>query len=342
MTFFRTYRKAIAWNGVIHAILLSVLLLILFKYRRNAMIKKKLLNALMSGIVAFSIGAPSVLAATPALSIVEQPEEEPSSDEKVQLSQFIEEDSEEIDQLVSDLWFSFPEEKGLFLLGEMPEGFELTLSINDEEKVAVERSSVHIEFSTEEFDEETTLHLSLTDNQEKSYMLELHLDSVLELFSDEYLNENTDEEENLVKDDELSDETDTEESEEPESLNEFGEESNTEESLQEEPVEENNDEDLTEIDETEELGENTEGEDVPDSSNEGDVEDEVSEPQISLFSTSRSNSLVPQRISNGRDVNYTVTIGASGFSMDTLPWGYNGYQRISICQSRSSNYSRNA
>lgn len=52
------------------------------------------------------------------------------------------------------------------------------------------------------------------------------------------------------------------------------------------------------------------------------------------WADSRAVAPVTQRISNGVDVNYNAVIGASGFSIDSLPWGRAGSQRLTS----TSNY----
>lgn len=281
------------------------------------MIKNKLFITLASSVLAFSMGAPSVLAGVPMITNTIVDEQNVGIEEDSQsLLELLKETPEELKEILSDVYVSFNEKSEVLLSGTLPDTYTYKLTLNEEETISIEDSNnLYVTITPSEAKEEF-LVLEVLENNKVIQEFEINLTSVTgqledvvvehddssEVEEDNDENSSLDEQEN-ISDIDIDLETNDEESE-----NELKDSENIVES---EDITSNKSEEVTDSNE----------------STQGEMKEEESTNEIQSFNYQES-ALTAQKISNGVNVDYTTIVGAGGFSIDTLPWGYNGYQKI--------------
>ncbi|WP_413526676.1 GW dipeptide domain-containing protein [Marinilactibacillus psychrotolerans] len=267
--------------------------------------KKRLLNVVSTGILAFSAGAPSVSAAGVPLAIeiinndkVEEPET------GISLLDLIEVKSEEAKKFLSEIYVTLNSDKEIVLYGNISDTYTLTISANGVEDGATIESSddFNVTVTAPELTEDSIL-FTILDDQEVVEEISVELQGFFNEFEKE-----TSENENVES---ISDETSDKTEEVENTPTEDKEDSVVEETEEVEnttPIEDKED---SVSEETEEIPEDVKAEDKEDSvtdekvSEKSELEDETevsndtsvveeesSEPKVSLERSSEVEELL--------------------------------------------------
>lgn len=283
------------------------------------MLKKKLYSTILTGVLAFTVSAPSVMASVP--NVIEGlSESELEEIQPIPLSQFLEKDSLDEEELLSSVYVSVTEDDQAVFTHDL-ENYSVEISIGE--------NVYHLSEDIEE------VSLSLSDVVEDELVIQIVLHKVEEGNNEdnEHIFEWTIDEfiflvQNVESGNEESEEDPAEDDNQLEDIEDITEDNSGEELEEEEtelPAEEDLDDDVNEEETSEDLNQDEAVEE-----SETDLEEEPEESSLSNRSLADtfSSDVSPERISNGVDVNYTTIVGASGFSIDSLPWGHPGYQRV--------------
>lgn len=248
--------------------------------------KKRLLNVVSTGILAFSAGAPSVSAAGVPLAIeiinndkVEEPET------GISLLDLIEVKSEEAKKFLSEIYVTLNSDKEIVLYGNISDTYTLTISANGVEDGATIESSddFNVTVTAPELTEDSIL-LTILDDQEVVEEISVEL----QVFFNEFEKEISENENVESISDETSDKTEEVENTTP---TEDKEDSVTEET--EEIPEDVKAEDKEDSVTDEKNSEKSELEDETEVSNDTSVvEEESSEPKVSLERSSEVDELL--------------------------------------------------
>lgn len=285
------------------------------------MIKNKLFSTLASSVLALSMGAPSILASVPMITNTIVNEQDVSIEEQGQLLlELLKETPEEFNTYLSDIYVSFSEDSEIILFGTLPDTYTYSLTLNEEETIVIEDpDDLYVTITPSDIKEEI-LTLEVLGNNEVIQEFEINLSSVIEQLKENMLEESDEppkaEEENNP--DESEDNSDTDIDQDTTDI-----EDESEKELNDSEKTDTSDE-ISSDESKESDGSN---EIVQEDSAKTELNDQDSENEIQSFNL-RIASSKAQKISNGIDVNYTTIVGAGGFSVDSLPWGYDGYQRV--------------
>lgn len=257
--------------------------------------KKKLFNIMSTGILAFSAGAPSVSAAGLPLVIeltnkdqVEEPEI------GISLLDLIEVESEKTQTFLSDVYVSLNKDKEIVLFGNIPDTYTLTISDSEAESSATieSKDDFNVTVTISELSDSTLL-FSILDDQDvvneisvKSHSFFNELEEKISKNQNmDSLIEDTNEENEVDRIDEVIEDKQSEEQKEDQLTQEPGEE------FEDKEVEENKNSDIQENNENDVENSQAQEQKNIDEKN-SIIEEENKEPKVALERSSEIEELL--------------------------------------------------
>lgn len=275
------------------------------------MIKKKILSSILIGLLAFSTGAQSVIASIPLLT--ESIEENGGRIEESDLSldEIIEEDFVDSNGGLSNIFINYIDDKLIIFSDKMTSS--MTLNIDEEifNSVVYEE---YIELAIPLSDIENpnaVLELIIHNSGEESIEIAAELSTIMRKIDSiiSFDKEAT----QTIENSNINLEQDSAEDNKLEELNDPGNSIEIADNKDSEgPIESIDNKIENNVDSNNKLENSTE-------------ETTISDVRVS---SSKTTDIIPEHISNGVELSYTTIIGASGFSLDSLPWGTPGYKKI--------------
>lgn len=176
--------------------------------------KKKWFSVVSTGILAFSSGAPSVLAGAPFVLDLIQSENkvEYSVEDSITLTELVEVADEDIRQALSGIMVSINEEGSIVLSGSVST-YELNFSINDESVTveAEEEFNLNITLNEEIKDDMLSIKISTADDTVEEILLPIEELTQLAEVSDTYIEETSESDSEEALEDPEIEETEAEE-----------------------------------------------------------------------------------------------------------------------------------
>lgn len=302
------------------------------------MFKKKVYSTILTGVLAFTTSVPSVMANVPAvIEGMNEPESEVEGNLFLPFSDLLEIDSTDEQELFSHIFVSIAEDSQVVFTHELNDPL-IEISIGEHVHY-LSKDSEEIRLSLSEgLEDETVIQILVhrleeTDHNYSEQLFEWNVEEFIALIQDYDSEELTEEPTEEPVDDSIESSIEIEEDNENQS-------EDSEDTDDDTTIEEN----ISALDPEEELEDETEVEEleqddkVKEIEKETGLEEEEGEQTTEGIQDSSSlnmraaemfnSSVSPERISNGVNVNYTTIVGVSGFSIDSLPWGTSGYQRV--------------
>lgn len=278
------------------------------------MFKKKIISSILIGALAFTTGAQSVLAGLPSVSeTIEEAEDSVEKNSKA-INQIIDIESSETESLLSDIFVEYIDEELVIYSDNLLQ----TIEVSIEESIYTSalngnRTEVVIPLS-EVKGIDTLIKVNIHNSEKQILEVDTSFNQLLQGIDDDPETTKPNIEDSKDKPVKESDKEDS--VEESNLKNDI--EDNLTPSEQEEKITDTVD---TVVDTDRESKKNTD-------SNPDVLENEKSEDDKASVAPYKNSELVPEFLSNVKKVTYKTVVGASGFSLDTLPWGTEGFERI--------------
>lgn len=271
------------------------------------MVKKRLLTSLLISTLALTTGASAVLANVPPEIEVVNEESTVENWEGISFGELADEKNLEHQDILSQLYIIGNDKALIIYSNTINPMVEITIGdneyksddANDELDIVIPLSEL------KNLDSIAQIHIHKEDSSIIS--LEYNLHQLTSLYNEQSAQNVIDENEGMSEDEAVDSDSEDDE-------------------LSLESTDDNNNPNEKELVEDEiDIIESALGE----KENENILEEKSDKViDIHINSSAKISELKPEYISNGYRVNYTTVVGATGFSVDTLPWGTPGYKRV--------------